>query len=130
VVKNSLLKLALEQSGLPVPEEVMEGPVAVGYCFDEAPPVAKTIMDFAKETDILKIKGGILGPNILDVEGVKGLADLPPREVLLAQLVGAVQGPMSSLVSTLAAPQRELVQVLQARADQGADGEQPAEAAA
>ncbi|MGD9145649.1 MAG: 50S ribosomal protein L10 [Anaerolineae bacterium] len=130
VVKNSLLRLALEQSGLPVPEQVMEGPVAVGYCFDEAPPVAKTFMDFAKESDILKIKGAILGSNILDVEGVKGLADLPPREVLLAQLLGAVQGPMSSLASTLAAPMRELVQVLQARAEQGTDGEQPAEAAA
>jgi large subunit ribosomal protein L10 len=87
-------------------------------------------MDFAKESDILKIKGAILGSNILDVEGVKGLADLPPREVLLAQLLGAVQGPMSSLASTLAAPMRELVQVLQARAEQGTDGEQPAEAAA
>ena len=130
VVKNSLLRLALEQSGLPVPEAVMEGPVAVGYCFDEASPVAKAFMDFAKETEILKIKGAILGSNILDSEGVKGLADLPPREVLLAQLLGAVQGPMSSLASTLAAPMRELVQVLQARSEQGTGEGHPAEAAA
>jgi large subunit ribosomal protein L10 len=130
VTKNSLLKLALEQAGLPVPVEALDGPVAVGYCFDEAPPVAKTIMDFARETSILEVKGAILGSNILDAEGVKGLADLPPREVLLAQLLGAVQGPMSSLASTLAAPMRELVQVLQARSEQGADGEHPAEVAA
>ena len=118
VVKNTLFKLALEEAGLPFPAEQMEGPVAVGYCLGEAPPIAKVLMDFAKEAEALEIKGAILGTSILDAAGVKGLADLPPREVLLAQLVGAVQGPMSSLVSTLDAPMRELVQVLQARSEQ------------
>lgn len=118
VVKNTLFKLALEEAGLPFPAEQMEGPVAVGYCLGEAPPIAKVLMDFAKEAQALEIKGAILGTSILDAAGVKGLADLPPREVLLAQLVGAVQGPMSSLVSTLDAPMRELVQVLQARSEQ------------
>jgi large subunit ribosomal protein L10 len=118
VVKNTLFKLALEEAGLPFPAEQMEGPVAVGYCLGEAPPIAKVLMDFAKEAEALEIKGAILGSNILDAEGVKGLADLPPREVLLAQLLGAVQGPMSSLVSTLEAPLRELAQVLQARSEQ------------
>lgn len=118
VVKNTLFKLALEEAGLPFPAEQMEGPVAVGYCLGEAPPIAKVLMDFAKEAEALEIKGAILGSNILDAEGVKGLADLPPREVLLAQLLGAVQGPMSSLVSTLDAPLRELTQVLQARSEQ------------
>ena len=119
VVKNTLFMRALEEAGLPVPPEHMEGPLAVGYCLGDAPPVAKAIMDYAKEMDLLKIKGAILGTNLLDLDGVKGLADLPPREVLLAQLVGAVQGPMGSLVSTLQAPMRELVQVLQARSEQG-----------
>jgi large subunit ribosomal protein L10 len=118
VVKNTLFRLALEESGLPFPAEHMEGPVAVGYCLGEAPPMAKALTDFAKEVGALEIKGAILGSNILDAEGVKGLADLPPREVLLAQLLGAVQGPMSSLVSTLNAPLRELVQVLHARSEQ------------
>jgi large subunit ribosomal protein L10 len=130
VIKNTLFERALEESGLPIPSEMLDGPVAVGYCFGDAPPVAKVVMDFAKETSILEVKGAVLGTNILNVEGVKGLADLPPREVLLAQLLGAVQGPMSSLASTLAAPMRELVQVLRARSEQGADGGRPAEAAA
>ena len=119
VVKNTLFTRALEEAGLPIPSEHMDGPVAVGYCLADAPPVAKTMMDYAKEMDLLQVRGAILGANVLDREGVKGLADLPPREVLLAQLVGAVQGPMSSLVSTMQAPMRELVQVLQARAEQG-----------
>lgn len=130
VVKNTLLKLALEQANIPVPTAQLEGPVAIGYCAAEVPPVAKALVDFAKESDILEIKGAILGTDILDVAGVQALADLPPREVLLAYLLGAVQGPMSSMVSTLTAPLRELVQVLQARSEQGADAASPAEAAA
>ena len=118
VVKNTLFLRALEEAGLPIPTEQMEGPLAVGYCLGEAPPAAKVLVDYAKERERLKIKGAILGGNLLDVDGVKGLADLPPREFLLAQLVGAVQGPMSGLVSTLQAPMRELVQVLHARSEQ------------
>ena len=118
VVKNTLFTRALEQADLPIPDEYMDGPLAVAYCLGEAPPTAKTLMGFAKEKDILKVRGAIMGPTLLDLEAVKGLADLPPREFLLAQLVGAVQGPMSSLVSTLQAPMRELAQVLHARSEQ------------
>jgi large subunit ribosomal protein L10 len=118
VVKNSLFQRALEEAGLPVPTEHLEGPLAVGFCFGDTPPVAKALVDFAKGLDVLQIKGAILGTEILDAQGVKGLADLPPRDVLRAQLVAAVQGPMSSLVSVLAAPMREIVQVLKARSEQ------------
>lgn len=120
IVKNTLFRLALEQAGIPIPEEYLQGPVAVGYC-DEAPPVAKILKDLAKDSDSLEIKGAILGTKILDAKGVEDLASLPPREVLLAQLVSSVQGPMSSLVSTINAPLRELVQVLQARSEQEQD---------
>jgi large subunit ribosomal protein L10 len=118
IVKNTLFKLAIEQAGLQIPDEQLEGPIAIGYCFEEIPPVAKTLTDFAKETQLLKIKGAMLGGSFLDTRAVEGLADLPPREVLRAQLVSAVQSPMSNLVSTLAAPMRELVQVLKARSEQ------------
>ena len=118
VVKNTLFDLALKDAGMPMPEGQLEGPIAVGYCLEEVPPVAKVLMEFAKESATLKIHGAILGNQFLDVEGVKSLADLPAREVLLAQLVGAVQGPMSGLVSTITAPLRELVQVLNARSEQ------------
>jgi large subunit ribosomal protein L10 len=118
VVKNTLFQRALEEAGLPVSAEHLDGPLAVGYCLGDAPPVAKALVDFAKEAQILKIKGAILGPSVLNAEAVKGLADLPPREVLLAQLVGSVQGPMSSLAGTIAGPLRELAQVLHARSEQ------------
>jgi large subunit ribosomal protein L10 len=119
VVKNTLFALALENAGVPVPTEQLAGPLAVGYCYGEVPPVAKALTDFAREADELTIKGAILGTSLLDAEGVKGLADPPPREVLLAQLLGAVQGPMSNLVTTIAAPMREIAQVLKSRSEQG-----------
>lgn len=119
VVKNTLFARALQETGAPIPTEQLEGPLAVGYCYGEVPPVAKALTNFAREAEELIIKGAILGTSILDAEGVKGLAELPPREVLLAQLLGAVQGPMSSLVSTINAPMREIAQVLRARSEQG-----------
>ena len=119
IVKNTLFKLALEQAELSAPAEQLQGTVAVSYCLGEVPPVAKTLMDFAKESEILQVRGAILGTAFLGPDRVKELADLPPREFLLAQLLGAIQGPMSSLVSTFNAPMRELVQVLQARSEQG-----------
>lgn len=130
IVKNTLFKLALDQAGIAFPSEQIEGPLAVGYCLEEVPPVAKAMTEFAKANAILKIRGAILGTTFLDAAGVQDLADLPPREVLLAQLLGAVQGPMSSLASTITAPLRELVQVLQARAEQGEEAPQPVETAA
>jgi large subunit ribosomal protein L10 len=119
VVKNTLFQRALEEAGLPVPTEHLEGPLAVGFCFGDSPPVAKALVDFAKGIDALQIKGAILGTDILDAQGVKGLADLPPRDVLRAQLLAAIQGPLSNLVSVLDAPMREIAQVLKARSEQG-----------
>jgi large subunit ribosomal protein L10 len=121
VVKNSLFEIALQQAGLPIPTEQLQGTVGVGYCLEEVPPVAKTLTDFAKETNIMAIRGAILGTDLVGPDGVQRLADLPPREVILAQVLGAVQGPMSGLASVLVAPLRELVQVLHARSEQAQD---------
>jgi large subunit ribosomal protein L10 len=60
VVKNTLIKLALEQAGIPAPTDLLAGPVAVAYCFGEAPPVAKALMDYAKEVEALQLTGAIL----------------------------------------------------------------------
>jgi large subunit ribosomal protein L10 len=119
IVKNTLFGRALEESGIPVRTESLQGPLGVAFCMGDPQPVAKALLAFAKETDILQIQGAILGTRFLGPQAVKDLAELPPREVILAQLLGTVQGPMTDLVSTIAAPLRELVQVLQARSEQG-----------
>ncbi len=119
VVKNTLFRIALERSGLPVPTDMLVGPVLVGFGVEDVPPVAKAFVEYAKEVSALKIKGGMLGERLLSVEEVEDLAKLPPLDVLRAQLVAAIQGPLTNLVGIISAPMREIAYVLQARSEQG-----------
>ncbi len=119
VIKNSLFALALQECGIEVPAAHLDGPLGVGFAYGDPSAVAKVLLDFARETQILQVKGAILSGQFVGAEQVRAIADLPPREVLLAQLLGTVQGPMSTLVSTITAPLRELAQVLRARSEQG-----------
>jgi large subunit ribosomal protein L10 len=120
VAKNSLFKRALTEAGMPVPEEQLKGPTALGFITGDVPPVVKAFLDFAAENEVLQIKGMIWGSVLIDQEGTKALVNLPSRDVLLGQLVGAVQGPATNLVGTITAPLREIVQVLAARGEQAA----------
>jgi large subunit ribosomal protein L10 len=119
VVKNTLASIALQNAGLPVPAEMLAGSAIVGFGFSDPAGVAKAMTAFAAEVQKFEIKGGLLGSRIIDAAGVKALADLPPRPVLLGGLVATIQGPMSQLVNLINAPMRELAQVLKARSEQG-----------
>ncbi len=119
VVKNTLAAIALKNAGLPVPEDMLTGSAIVGLGFSDPAAVAKAMTTFAGDVQKFEIKGGLLGNRIVDANGVKALADLPPRPVLLGGLVATLQGPMSQLVNIINAPMRELVQVLKARSEQG-----------
>lgn len=118
VTKNTLLKLAMEREGLSVPEEWLEGPTAIGFCFDEVPAIAKAIADFANESEILKVKGAVLGDRPVGEARVKTLASLPSTDVLQAQMLGALMAPMSGLIGTLNGLLSGLVGVLDARETQ------------
>ena len=119
VVKNTLASIALKNAGLPVPKDMLTGSAIVGLCYSDPAAVAKAMTTFAGEVQKFEIKGGLLGNRIIDANGVKALADLPPRPVLLGGLVATIQGPMSQLVNLINAPMRELAQVLKARSEQG-----------
>lgn len=118
VTKNTLVKLALEGQGLSLPEEWLEGPTAIGFCFEEVPAIAKVITNFARESEILTVKGAVLGDSVVGDEKVRALADLPSTEILQAQVLGALTAPMSSLVGVLNGALSGLVGVLEARKDQ------------
>jgi len=118
VTKNRLVKLALEEAGLPVPEDLLEGQTAAGFCFEEVPAVAKVLLDFSKESKILVIKGGILGDRIINADQVTALAELPPREILLAQVLGTLQGPAGGVTRAIAGGIRSILYVLKARVEQ------------
>ncbi len=123
VVKNTLFRIALERLERPVPQELLVGPVVVGFGVTDVPPVAKAFVEYAKEASALKIKGGMLGNRILSSEEVEDLAKLPPMEVIRAQLIAAIEGPMTNLVGVISAPLREIVQVLKARSEQGEEAQ-------
>ena len=123
VIKNTLFKVALTQAGLPVPEGMFSGPVAAGFCYDELPATAKVLTDLTRGLADFQVKGGLLGDRVMDGEGVKTLAALPPREVLVALVVGSFQSPISGLVTALGGMLRGLVYVLQARKEQLEGGE-------
>ncbi len=115
VVKNTLFRRALREIGRPVPDSLLNGPTAVSYCFGDVAAVAKVVDDFARTSGVLQIRGGLLGSQVVDVEGIRALANLPPREVLLARVVGGIQAPLVGLVTVLGGVLRGLVNVLDAR---------------
>jgi large subunit ribosomal protein L10 len=117
VVKNRLLLLALKEVGLSLPDEWLVGPTAVSFCYDEVPPVAKALADAAKDHEALQIKGGVLGSAVVDAGQVRAIADLPSREVLLAQVLGTINAPATQVAGVVASGVRQVLNVLQAYVD-------------
>lgn len=128
VTKNTLLRNALEQADRPVPEALLSGQVATGFALKEAPTLAKTLTDFAKNQNKLVIKGAILGSNILTAEQVSDLAKLPSRDELRAQIIGLLSAPAQNVAQVIASGVRQVVNVVDAYAKK--DGEGSAEPAA
>ncbi len=122
IAKNTLLGIAFQNAGLPVPEALLEGPTAVLFCYSDPVGPARALTKYAAGNDLFTVKGGVVGSSVLDQKGVQGMADLPPREVILATLIGAIQGPAQALFSTLNAPMREITQVLHAHGEPAAEG--------
>jgi large subunit ribosomal protein L10 len=131
VVKNSLTKLAASEAGLETLTALLDGPTAIAFVGDgDMVAVAKTLNDTAKRTRVLEIKGGILQGAPLEAGRVIELASLPPADVLQGQVLGAIVGPLTSIVGLFAAPLQDFVGLLDARVDQlgGADAAETAEA--
>lgn len=122
VIKNTLGRKAFEKAGYEFPEEMLIGSSAVVFAFNDAPAVAKAVVDFAKGMEKLKIKGGILDKKPLNANGIKSLADMPPLPVMRATLLGTILAPASKLVRTLAEPGRSVAGVIKAYADRDSAG--------
>ena len=118
VLKNTLARRAVAGSAFEVVADQMTGPLIYSFSVD-AVAAAKVVSEFAKTNDKLVIRGGAYGGKALDVNGVKQLASIPSKEVLLAQLLGLMQSPIS-----------RTARVLAALAEQRGGGEVAAEAAA
>ena len=121
VVKNRLARLAVKDSPLHPMAPHLTGPTGLVLTAHDPVGVAKALQAFVRTNPALTIKVGLVDGKVLDPPELKALADLPSKEALRAQLVAALEGPMSQLVSLLTAPQRELVQVLEARSKSSAE---------
>jgi large subunit ribosomal protein L10 len=115
VVKNRLAKIAVSSTELAVLRPQLTGPVALIVSKDDPVAVAKAVSTFARTNQAFTVKGGYVDGQLMAADGVKALADLPSKEALRAQLVGAISGPLTQLVSLLQAPQRELAYILAER---------------
>jgi large subunit ribosomal protein L10 len=117
VVKNTLLYLAAEQAGKPQVKEIVQGPTAVAFGYDDPAAAAKALADYARaNANSFSIRGAVLGDSPpMGPEGVTRLATLPPRPQLVATLLAQMQAPMSRLVGALNGPVQNLDNVLRAR---------------
>ena len=102
VLKNTLARRAVQGTPFEVASESMVGPLIYGFS-EDAVAAAKVISDFAKGNDKLIVKAGAYAGKKLDAEGVKALASIPSKEVLLAQLLGLMQSPVARMARVLAA---------------------------
>jgi large subunit ribosomal protein L10 len=118
VTKNTLLGRALEEVGFPAPESLLSGPIGVTFCYNEVAAPAKVMTKFAKDSKIMVLRGGLLGQSVFNEAGVQALTELPSKDQLRAQVVGALNAPISGFVNVLAGTLRGFVNVLNARAAQ------------
>ena len=121
VVKNRLAKIAISASELQVLTPQLTGPVAIVVSKDDPVAVAKALATFARTNQAFTIKGGYVDGRLMAPDALKALAELPSKEALRAQLVGAISGPLTQLVGLLQAPQRELAYVLAERGKAAAE---------
>lgn len=117
VVKNTLTKIAADKLGLEELDPVLKGPTSIAYSQEDPVAPAKVMNEYAKKFDKLELKAGIVEGKIIDENGIKSLADLPSREVLIAQVLGGLNAPITGFVNVLNANIRGLVIALNAIAE-------------
>jgi large subunit ribosomal protein L10 len=115
VVKNTLARRAAVEAGHGELQESLKGPLAIAFGYGEIGAPARVLNEFVRSTRLrLDIVGGLVEGRVFGADQVRQLADLPSREVLLAQLLGTLQSPIAQLVATIQAPVQQLVGLLEA----------------
>jgi large subunit ribosomal protein L10 len=130
VLKNTLFRIAAGDDAALLPDDLHNGPTAVTFVFENESAVAKSIFDYAQTNKKLEVKGGFFNGKPFDAKGVEALSKLPPRDVLIAQVIGAIAAPLSNLVGVIEALYADPIRVIGAVADKVAEGSPTPEAKA
>lgn len=112
VYKNTLTWIAVQGLGIDEIESQLKGPSIIAFSAEDVVAPAKLLVEFAKTHKKLVIKGGVVEGKVIDVEGVKALAELPSKEVLVAKALGSMMSPLYGIAGVLAAVPRSLVYAL------------------
>lgn len=126
VYKNTLVRFAARNAGVEGADDLLTGPTAIAFVQGDVAGAAKALRDYAKTNQALVIKGGVLAGKVISAEDVTALADLPPREVVLSQIAGLFEAPLSQMASLLEAVPRTFAYGIQALIDK--NGGEPAAA--
>jgi large subunit ribosomal protein L10 len=120
VVKNTLTRRAAEAAGADSLLALLEGPTAIAFLESEGDPVAvaKALVDAARDTRVLEVRGGLLEGRAIEAAEIESLAKLPPVDVLRAQVLGAVTSPLTAIVGLFTAPLQDLYGLIDARIEQ------------
>lgn len=116
VFKNTMTRIAAKEAGIEGLDPYLEGPTAIAISYTDPVAPAKVISDFVKENKLqaLEVKAGLVEGKVIDANGVKALSNLPPREVLIAQVLAGFQAPIAGFVNVLSGTMRNLVYALEA----------------
>jgi large subunit ribosomal protein L10 len=126
VVKNRLMKIAAKEAGNESIGALLQGPTAVAFIKGDEGASAKAVLDAIRPYRLVKVTGGVVGGQVMNPDGVARLSLLPGRDVLLAQVAGAVAAPMSTVAGLFDAPLRDIAGLVQALADRGSAAQPPA----
>ncbi|HEY8463874.1 MAG TPA: 50S ribosomal protein L10 [Bacillota bacterium] len=114
VLKNTMTSRAAKAANIEGLDQYLSGPTALAFSYHDHVAPAKILADFAKDHKKLELKAGVLDGKVIDVEAVKSLASLPPREVLLGKLASMFQAPVRGLVTVLSGPLRNFAYAVEA----------------
>ena len=122
VLKNTLFRIAAGDDTSKLPADLHNGTTAFAFVFENEAQVAKALLDYAKSSKKLVVKGGFFGGKSFTSKEVEAMSELPPRDVLISQVIGLIASPISNLVGVIEALYAEPIRVIGAVADKVAEG--------
>lgn len=122
VIKNTLFRIAVGDEAIrEIPEEFHNGTTAFAFVYENESEIAKALLDYARTSKKLPLKGGYFAGKALNYAEVKALSNLPPREILLAQVIGLIAAPLTNLIGTVEAIYAEPIRTIAAVSDKVGD---------